>query len=258
MAAAAVPAISMGAQYFMNRGKNKKIAAAQTAGTTGLQDSSSDLSKFGDKIGDSAGSFLGGAQKQFGAANNTLDQAGNYFSPLLRGGRAAIDQSLAPDRAAVTETYRGAGKAIEQSGMRGGTRDLANAELNRDKAGKLALLAPAARANAAGAMVQLGGAQGSLAAAQAGAGSSLFNSASAAKAGSNTGYGTLLNSADRREANQDYYANQSGSSIGSMIFDAMKSKKGGLSGSKSGAGTPPYLPGSDMGGMGVGMGAGNW
>lgn len=238
MAAAAIPAISMGAQYFMNRGKNKKISQARDAATAGLQTSSTELNTFGDKMGDTAGSFLGGAQKQFTSANNSLDQSANYFSPLLRGNRAAIDQTLAPERAGITETYRGAGKALEQSGMRGGTRDLASAELNRDKASKLALLPSAARAGAATSMMQLGEQQGQLAGTQAGTGAGLFSAATTAKGTGLQGYSTLLGSADARDYIQGQNAQKAGTGIGSMIFDAMKSKKKKASDGSGGMGFP--------------------
>lgn len=252
MAAAAIPAISMGAQYFMNRGKNKQIGQQQQAGVAGLQNSATDLNKFGDKIGDAAGGFLGGAQKQFTSANNSLDQSANYFSPLLRGGRAAIDQHLAPERAGITETYRGAGKAIEQSGMRGGTRDLANAELNRDRAAKLALLPAVARGNAAGAMLDVGQTQGSMAAAQAGTAANLFGSATQAKGGGLAGYGAMMNNATDQWKTQQAYGNQSGAGIGSMIFDAMKSQ-----GKKSGGGGPAF-PGQTPGIAGGYPGTPGW
>lgn len=255
MAAAAIPAISMGAQYFMNRGKNKKIAAAQDAATAGLQTSSQDLNKFGDKMGDTAGSFLGDAQKQFGRANTSLDASANYFSPLLRGGRAAIDQTLAPERAGITETYRGAGKALEQSGMRGGTRDLASAELNRDRASKLALLPSAARAGAAESMMKLGGEQGNLAATQAGTGANLYGGAATAKGTGAYGYNALLGSADRREYVQGQNAQTAGTGIGSMIFDAIKSKQGKSAGGGSGGGGMIGGLGNGGGGfLGVGGG----
>jgi hypothetical protein len=196
-------------------------------------------------MGDAAGSFLGGAQKQFTSANNSLDQSANYFSPLLRGNRAAIDQTLAPERAGITETYRGAGQALEQSGMRGGTRDLATAELNRDKASKLALLPSAARAGAADSMMKLGGEQGQLAGTQANTGANLFNAATGSKGTGAQGYGALLQSADRREYVQGQNAKEAGTGIGSMIFDAMKSKKGKSSGGLS-------LP-TGSGGAGAGM-----
>lgn len=229
MAAAAIPAISMGAQYFMNRGTNKRIAQQQTTATQGLQNSATDLSAFGTKLGDTAGGFLGDAQKQFGQANTSLDQSANYFSPLLRGGRAAIDQTLAPERAGITETYRGAGKALEQSGMRGGTRDVAGAELNRDRAAKLALLPSAARQGAASAMLQVGQTQGNMAATQAGTAANLFGNATQAKGVSGSGYNALLGDATDRWKTQNAAGGVAGGGIGSMIFDAIKSqgKKGG-------------------------------
>lgn len=223
MAAAAVPAISMGAQYFMNRGQNKRTNTALDASTTGLQGSATDLSKFGDTLGGKAGGFLGDAQKSFGAANQSFGAANNYFSPVLNGGRAAIDQTLAPERAMITDTYRGADKALD--GMRGGTRDLAKAELNRDRAGKLALLGPAARANAADATMKLGGMQSQNAATQAGTGGNLMGQAAGAKIGSSNAYGQLFSGANQQSYINQQNGKEGSHAIGNMIFDAVKSKK---------------------------------
>lgn len=244
MAAAAIPAISLGAQFFANRGAKKRNDQALNTATTGLQGSATDLSGLGTKLGDTAGSFLGDAQKNFGRAGTALDQSQNYFSPLLAGSRGAIDQTLAPDRAMITDTYRGAGKALEQSGMRGGTRDLASAELNRDRAGKLALLGPAARANAATSMQGVSQQRAGMAGQQAGVGAGLFGQAVGAKGGAVPAYATLFSGANQRDLMQGQYNNQAGSAIGSMIFDAVKSR-----GSKGGGGAPGVGGASAFAGM---------
>lgn len=230
MAAAAVPAISLGAQYFMNRGKNKRNAQALTSATTGLQGSATDLSQLGTKIGDQAGGFLGDAQKTLSGASRDYDAVGGYYAPMLSGSRSALMQATAPERAHITDTYRGAEKGLRD--IRGGTGELARAELNRDRAGKLALLGPSARAAAANGMMQVGGARGQLGATQAGVGSSLFGQAVGAKGGATSAYGTLFGGANYRDAQQAQFNNQAGSGIGSMIFDAVKSqgKKGGAGG----------------------------
>jgi hypothetical protein len=246
MAAAAIPAISLGAQYFMNRGKNKQISQNQSAATTGLQGSATDLSKFSGTLGNAGTAFLGDAQKNFGKAGTSFDAAGSYFSPVLSGSRGAMDAALAPERAGITDTYRGAGKAVES--MRGGTGDLARAELNRDRAGKLALLPSQARQTAATGMLQVGQGRGNLATAQAGTGTGIFGQATGAKAASAQAYSNLFSGANRQSETQAAYGNQSGGAIGSMIFDALKSGGKKVGGGKS-AGTAAPTGQSFWGGV---------
>lgn len=237
MAAAAVPAISLGAQYFLNRGANKRTDTALNTATTGLQKSATDLSGYGDKLASTASPVLGQAQKSLASAGTAYDQVGSYLSPILQGSRGAVNQALAPDLAAITETYRGAGKSLEQSGLRGGTRDLAMAELNRDKAGKLALLPTQARAGAASGLMDVGQGRAQIGATQAGTAGNLFGQATSAKQGATGAYGTLFGGAQRQSEQLQEKNAGAGGAIGSMIFDAVKSKGG-----KSKGGTPANIP----------------
>lgn len=237
MAAAAVPAISLGAQYFLNRGANKRTDTALNTATTGLQKSATDLGKYGDTLTGTASPVLGQAQKSLAGAGAAYDQVGSYLSPILQGSRGAMNQALAPDLAAITETYRGAGKSLEQSGLRGGTRDLAMAELNRDKAGKLALLPTQARQGAASGMLDVGQGRAGVGATQAATAGNLFGQATNAKQGATGAYGTLFSGAQRQSENLQEKNAGAGGAIGSMIFDTVKSKGG-----KSKGGTPANIP----------------
>lgn len=238
MAAAAVPAISLGAQYFMNRGKNRQINSALTSATTGLQGSASNLTRTAGTLGDQSGAFLGGAARGFQGANTAFDQSQNYFAPIAAGNRAAIGASLAPERAEITDTYRGAEKALDRTNLRGGSRDLASAELNRDRAGRLSLLAPVARANAAGALGQLGSARAGAAGTEGGVGTALSGQGVAAQVGSSNAYGQLFGGASRQRENMDNAEMAGNSAIGRMIFDALKSGK------PKGGGSSPGGPGA--------------
>jgi hypothetical protein len=244
MAAAAVPAISLGAQYFLNRGANKRTNTALDTATKGLQGTATDLGQFGTKLGQQAGGFLGDAQKFLGQAGTAYNQTANYFSPMLSGSRSAINQALAPERGQITDTYRGAEKALDASGMRGGMRDLARAELNRDRAGKLSLLGPSARAAAANGMMQVGGAQSQLGATQAGTATNLFGQAAASKQGATNAYATLFGGANQQAALAQPGKEKAGGAIGSMIFDAVKSggKKGGGAPTINGLPMVPFAP----------------
>lgn len=141
--------------------------------------------------------------------------AGNYWQTLLSGNRAAMAQATAGPRAALTDQYRGAERGLERSGLRGGVRDLASAELSRDRAGKIAGLTtgvqPAAAENLAG------------------LGTALTGQGTAAMIGGGNIWANLL----RAGAENRFQANEAGrdtaSAFGKSIFDI-------LTGTSSGAG----------------------
>jgi len=220
----------------MNRGQNKQNQQTLQSATTGLQGSAADLSGFGGKLGEQAGGFLGDAQKTFRGANTQFNQAGDYYNRILSGNRGALDSVLAPDRAAITDTYRGAEKGLDR--LQGGTRDLAFAELNRDRAGKLALLPSMARTAAAGGALDAGQGLTGVAGSQAGTGTTLTGQAVGAKGGSAGAYGNLFQGANYRSALQQQMDRETNQSIGTMIFDALKSRKP-KAGSGGGGGVLP-------------------
>jgi len=81
------------------------------------------------------------------AGGTDLDAAGNYYRNILSS-RVAGRESLAPEMTSAMEFYRGAeGKAKRT--LRGGGRDYALAELDRQKVGQMAGMLPAARRSAA-------------------------------------------------------------------------------------------------------------
>jgi len=85
-----------------------------------------------------------------------VQQSGDFYSRLLTGDRAALRSTTAPERSEITDIYRGAESNLDRSGVRGASRDVASANLARDKAGRLGNLAPMMRAGAAGSAAQLG------------------------------------------------------------------------------------------------------
>ena len=237
MAAAAIPAISLGAQHFLNRGANRRAQTALTSSTKGLQDSAGSLAGTGARLGQQAGGFINNAQSAFRSAAPAYDAAAAYYTPLASGSRGAMDQALAPDRAAVTDTYRGASNALNASGVRGGSRDLATAELNRDRAGRLALLAPAARANAAAALPGIAAGRTQLGAAQGGVGTALSGQSIAAQTGAAGAQSNLFAGAHQTQALLRPGQEGANSAIGGMIFDALRSQ-GGRKGGAGGGGGP--------------------
>ena len=73
----------------------------------------------------------------------------NYYGTLLRGNRAAMQQATAGSAAQLTDTYRGAEAGLKRSGVRGGERATALAELTRDKASQIAQLTTGQQGEAA-------------------------------------------------------------------------------------------------------------
>jgi hypothetical protein len=104
-------------------------------------------------IGDQASRM---AQAAYGESRPYMRQAGGYYSTLLGGNRAAMSQALAGPTAQITDYYRGAGRNLRQSGIRGAARDVAAADLNRQRASQLAGLATGVQPYAADALAKLG------------------------------------------------------------------------------------------------------
>lgn len=84
-----------------------------------------------------------------------LGNAGDYYSKILSN-RYAANQSLAPEMSTALDFYKGAAQNATRS-LRGGSRDYALAELNRQKVGQLASYLPQARASAAQGAAGVGG-----------------------------------------------------------------------------------------------------
>ena len=84
-----------------------------------------------------------------------LQQAGNYFSTLAGGNRAATAQTLAPEAQNINDTYTGAGTTISRF-LRGPERDFQTAELARGRAGAIGSLFTGARDRGVSGLTNLG------------------------------------------------------------------------------------------------------
>lgn len=135
MAAAIIPAIQLGisaySAYKQRQAQKKQQEEAARAAA---------------EIKGQAGTFQERDRQLTQIGLPLLQSTSNYYRALIGGDRGAIDSALAPDRANIQDTYRGASRGLSM--LRGPTRDLATAELNRQKAGQLGLLPAQARANA--------------------------------------------------------------------------------------------------------------
>jgi hypothetical protein len=154
--------------------------------------------------------LLGQGQSLMGAGMPAMKSALNYYQTLLQGNRAAMAQAVAGPTAQLTDMYRGAERNLDRQGVRGGSRDLAVAELGRDRANSLAQLTTGVQPMAAGNLGSLGGSMTSM-----GAGAL----SSAAGIGSNiTGQGFQ----NRQNSNQMWGGALS--DVGGAMFDVWKAK----------------------------------
>lgn len=99
---------------------------------------------------------LGYAKDQYNLASPAYGQALTYYQRLLGGNRAQMNLATAGARAGVNDLYRGALGSLTRGRMRGGERDLATAQLQRDRVGKLAQLTTGVQPMAAEALGKLG------------------------------------------------------------------------------------------------------
>lgn len=154
-------------------------------------------------------------QQNYAQGTRALGQGASYYSRLLSGDRNTMAQTLQPEITGLTDLARGAERNLSRSGVRGASRDVAEAEIGRQKAGQIGNLFAAARPMAANALTQIG---------QTSQGQGM--SATQGAAGI---YGGLLNPAGQQRRDQGQVQGDFGSSIGGMLADVMKgtaSKKG--------------------------------
>lgn len=183
---------------------------------------------------------LNQAGAQLGQVGGGLVQAGqqalrgptNYYQTLLRGSRPAMAQAVAAPTAAITETYRGAERGLERSGIRGAAKDVASADLNRQRASQIAGLTTGVQPAAADALAGLGGQQLGLGIGAQQAAGGMYGQAGNL-------YGGLLRSGTENRQYGRQEGAQAGQQWGGLIFDLINMIPGRRS-----AGAPPiYGPG---------------
>ncbi len=162
-----------------------------------------------------------GAATGMEAAGSSLlqkvQQPANYWGSLLGGDRAKMAQATAPARSSILDTYRGAERGLERSGVRGAQRDVAISELIRDRAAKVAGLTQGVQPQAAQALTDIAGMGTPL----------LANSASI--------WGNLLGQATQNRQNADQVKREGGASAGRYLFD-LASSLATAYGNRSGSG----------------------
>lgn len=88
-------------------------------------------------------------------AGPAFTETSDYYRQLLHGNRAAMTTALAPEITSITELARGAERGLDR-GPAGPQRDVAKAELGRQKVGQIGSLFPQARAAGAAGLTNLG------------------------------------------------------------------------------------------------------
>src|SRR5262245_4556493 len=176
---------------------------------------------------DSAGQMMGAGSDLLGQSKNLFGQAGqlskqgintlqqpiNYYQSLLSGNRAAMSGAVAPAVAQITGNYRGAGRALEHSGLRGAARDVASADLNRQRVSQIAGLTTGVQGDAAKALAGMSEMQINAANPLYGAGTSLAGTGGSLYGNAGNIYGNLLG----QGANNRAYARQEGEKTGAAI-----------------------------------------
>lgn len=222
MAAAAIPFALKAAPYaasVLGGLFGKKLSgpsSTQQAGVAGTQGSAAALSGQVNPLLQQGANLTAGGQGSLGAASD-------YYKNIL-GDRNAATNAIAPETTQALDYYKGSEGKINET-MRGGARDTAIAELERQKVGQIAGYLPAARANAAAGATQVG-------AAQVGAGNAA--SGQGVNAAANSGYlSNQLFNQGTTIANQQQAG---GNAMGKMIFSILN---GMGKGKGSGSGISP-------------------
>lgn len=166
---------------------------------------------------------LAGAQKSAGAlqqtgselvgeGRQTLQQPTNYWQRLLGGNRPLMAQATAGARGGITDIYRGAERGLEKSGVRGAQRDVAKAELGRQRASQIAGLTTGVQPFAAQQLMGIGGEQ-------LGTGAPMLGQAGDI-------YSNLLGQGAVNRAYARGEGEKAGTGLGGLLFDVMSSGGG--------------------------------
>lgn len=139
---------------------------------------------------------------------DTQRPATNYYDTLLRGDRAAQAQATAAPAARISDIYSGAARGLDQSGVRGAAKDVASADLNKNRASSLAGLVTGVQPAAAQALTSIGETQQNR-------GASMIHSA-------NSTYSDLLGAGQKNRQAAQVAGTNTANSIGQLTTGAAK------------------------------------
>lgn len=165
MAAAALPAAMTAAKvggtalagHFLSKklGKPPGLTPQGAQAQTGLFGNAAALQGAGQGLlaGGAGLQQAGMGEVRKGGAD--LDAASGYLRSLVSGNAGATAAAVAPQVGQITSIYRGAQSSLDRSGVRGAGRDVAEAEMGREKAGRISDLVLAQRPGAVAGLAQL-------------------------------------------------------------------------------------------------------
>ena len=159
--------------------------------------------------------------EMFSQANPWYQKAGGYYSALMSGDRGKMAQATQGPRGMINDQYAGAERGLQRSGLTGGARDLAYANLLRGRSADVAGLTSGVQPQAAQALsglASLGFGQGLGASGQAG-----------------NAYGNLAAGAQSNRMAGNAAGASAGEDMGMLLFNMLKQGGGG---SKQGGGGP--------------------
>lgn len=202
-----------------SRGQRGAMEATQRGGEE-LSAAARPLLQQGQQLaGQGAGYLQQGAR--------ALGPAAQYYQNIL-GSRRSATEALAPETTSALEYYRGAEGKTRRT-MRGGARDYALAELDRQKVGQIAGFLPSARRAAAEGATGVGQAYGGLGGQAGGLGVGLSGQGIGA-----LGQGAYLQSGLFDQASRlREQEREGGKGWGSFIYDILSGIGGGRGGGRA-------------------------
>jgi hypothetical protein len=225
--AAAVPfAIKAGAMIGGSL-LGKKLSGPSKQQNTAMQGAQNAAGQ----VGQYASPLVQSGLSTIGQGRGYLQGAGNYYGNILSNRRSARE-ALAPEMKNVMDYYAGATSKANRT-LRGGARDYATAELDKQRVGNLAMMLPQARATAAEGL-------GNLAGSAIYGGSNLVGTGVGAAGKAADIYSGLFNNATTVR-NQE---GEGGKAWGGLLYDLAGSLFGGKKG--GGGGTASMIPGTGI------------
>lgn len=249
MAAAALPAAMTAAKvggtalagHLLAKkfGKPPALTPQGQAAQRGLTDVSSNLTTAGQGLLGAGGGLRTAGQKELGRGGGDLDVVGGYLRSLVGGGPGAAAAAAAPQVANITAAYRGARAGLDRGALRGANRDLAEAELGRERAGALSGVILNQRPQAVQQLMQLGQGRQQIGLGQIGAGNQASGIGVGATGAAAGPLGAIYQGEGRRAEQGAENAAAIGRLFANLLFDMVRG--GGSGGSGGGA---SIMPGS--------------
>lgn len=236
MAQVAIPAAIMaGTAIYKKLRKPAALTPEGTAAQGNLLGNSNLLKAAGTGLLGEGADMRSAGMATFNKANADMNIPMNYYRTIAGGSRGSMQAAMAPEVGAITSAYRGAESALDRGPARGAMRDVAGADIAREKAGKISGLALATRGNAMQSLAGLAGQQQGMGLQIAGMG----QQNSAMGIGALTGTTPALSQLYNGEMRRTEIASQNQAAFGKMfaqlMFQMMQAKYSGGGGGGGGA-----------------------